>query len=100
MRQDDVQCPTGACKALRFLAIAATLVLLPPVLALLLLPLLLFAAPAALIGIPFMIPALLAGTLSARSDQRRRNMRAQSRVPVVRVHALLDPMQLEPGKER
>lgn len=97
MSQVDVQCPPRACKALRFLAIAATLVLLPPLLALLLLPLLLFAAPAALIGLPFMIPALLPGTLAARSDERRRSLRP---APLVRVQALLEPMQLEPGKER
>ena len=99
MREEDVQGPSGVEKALRFVAIAVTLVVLPPLLALLLLPLLLFAAPAALIGLPFMIPALLPGVLSARSDQRRRVLREQSMRPPLRVHALLDPMQLEPGKK-
>ena len=99
MREADVHGPSRAEKALRFVAIAVTLVVLPPLLALLLLPLLLFAAPAALIGLPFMIPALLPGVLAARSEERRRVQREQSMRPALRVHALLDPMQLEPGKK-
>ena len=99
MREEDVQGPSGVEKALRFVAIAVTLVVLPPLLALLLLPVLLFAGPAALVGLPFMIPALLPRVLAARSDERRRGQREQSMRPALRVHALLDPMQLEPGKK-
>ena len=49
-----------------------SILLLPPVCLAMLVPLVLFGLPVALVGIPFMLPALLTGTLSARSEARRR----------------------------
>lgn len=67
----------GFRKALRVLMLATSLLLLPPVCLALIVPLLLFGVPVAAIGIPFMLPALLTGTLSARSEARRRGLRAR-----------------------
>jgi len=100
MKQADVAYPSRVSRLLRMLAVAAALVLLPPLLVLLLLPILLFAAPAALIAIPFMLPALLPGSLAAVSEERRRSLHEQLRERARRAASLIDPMQLEPGKDR
>lgn len=55
--------------------VAATImavILLPPFIALAVLPMLLFMAPVALIGIPFIIPALITGSLAAREEEKQR----------------------------
>lgn len=63
----------------RLTATIAAVVLLPPFIALAIIPMLLFLLPIALIGIPFIIPALLTGSLAARSEDK---LRASYRPPV------------------
>ena len=50
----------------------ATILLLPPFVALAVVPMLLFLLPIALIGIPFIVPAMLCGSLAARTEDRQR----------------------------
>ena len=99
MRQADESRQPRLCRGLRLLAVVAALVLLPPLLALVLMPLLLFAAPAALIAIPFMLPALLPGGLAAHSEQRRRAFHERLRLRGLRAASLLTPMHLAPRKD-
>ncbi|MET0388934.1 MAG: hypothetical protein ABW321_23375, partial [Polyangiales bacterium] len=56
----------------RLIATVVTLILLPPFLALAVAPMLLLLAPVALIGIPFIVPAMLSGSLAARTEDRQR----------------------------
>jgi hypothetical protein len=57
---------------LRTIATLATVLLLPPFVVLAVAPMLLLLAPVALIGIPFIIPAMLSGSLAARSEDLQR----------------------------
>jgi hypothetical protein len=57
---------------LRLIATGAAILLLPPFLVLAVAPMLLVLAPIALIGIPFIVPAMLSGSLAARSEDRQR----------------------------
>lgn len=56
----------------RVVATVATIFLLPPFLLLAVVPMLLFSLPIALIGIPFILPALCAGSLAARTEDQKR----------------------------
>lgn len=79
MNQDEVP---GSGRLHRVVRISMTIVavlLLPPFIALAVLPMLLLLAPVALIGVPFIIPALLTGSLAARSEDK---VRASWRPPV------------------
>jgi hypothetical protein len=57
---------------LRVMATVATILLLPPFLLLAVVPMLLFSLPIALIGLPFILPALCTGTLAARTEDQKR----------------------------
>jgi hypothetical protein len=79
MNQDEVPSSGGLHRVLRTSMTIAALLLLPPFIALAVLPMLLLLAPVALIGVPFIIPALLTGSLAARSEDK---VRASWRPPV------------------
>jgi len=71
MTQDhpvDIQRSLGP---VRTLAAAAALLLLPPFVVLAVAPMLLLLVPVAMVGIPFLIPALLTGSIAAVGDERR-----------------------------
>ena len=70
--EPHAELPPRPRTCLRVLATVAAVVLLPPFIALAVLPMLLFLLPVALIGIPFIVPALLTVSLSARSEDRQR----------------------------
>lgn len=74
----DVPSQSRSRGPLRVLATIATVLLLPPFLVLAIAPMLLLLAPVALIGIPFIVPAMLSGSLAAREDDR---VRASYRPP-------------------
>jgi hypothetical protein len=57
---------------LRWTMTIAALLLLPPFLLLAVVPMLLVLSPVALIGIPFILPAMVSGSLAARSEDRQR----------------------------
>lgn len=63
---------TPARGAAKLVATASAIALLPPFIALALAPMLLMLVPVALVGIPFMVPAMLTGSLAARAEDRRR----------------------------
>lgn len=63
----------------RVIATIAAVILLLPFILLAVVPMLLLVAPVALIGVPFIIPALLTGSLAARSEDK---LRASWRPPV------------------
>jgi hypothetical protein len=66
--------------ASKIAATAFAVALLPPFIALALAPMLLMLVPVAIVGIPFMLPAMLAGSLAARAeDQRRTKLLAMRR---------------------
>lgn len=73
------------CRISRLLAAASAVALLPPFVALALAPMLLMLIPVAIVGIPFMVPAMLSGSLAARSEARRRASRKQSATRLVLV---------------
>jgi hypothetical protein len=56
---------------LRVTTTVAAVLLLPPFLLLAVLPMLLFMLPVAIVGIPFIIPALLSVSVAARSEELR-----------------------------
>lgn len=56
----------------RIVIILLAFLTLPPILLLALAPLLIVLAPVALVGIPFIVPAMLSGSLAARSEDRAR----------------------------
>ena len=63
----------------RTLAVVMSVLLLPPFIALAIVPALLFLTPVALIALPFVVPAFLSGWRSARvDDQRRADWRAEA----------------------
>lgn len=72
MPQTQIERAQSFFGGLRSAAIAATLLLLPPFFVLAVAPMLLFLVPVAILGIPFIIPALCPGSLGALQDQRRR----------------------------
>jgi len=73
-------------KVLRVVATLAALVLLPPFVALAIAPMLLLLAPVALLGIPFIVPAMLSGSLAARSEDRQRASWRPAPRPVRALH--------------
>lgn len=79
MNQDEVSGSSRVRSVLRVSMTIAAVLLLPPFIALAILPMLLLLAPVALIGVPFIIPALLTGSLAARSEDK---VRASWRPPV------------------
>lgn len=79
MNQHEVSSSGRLHGVLRISMTIAAVVLLPPFIALAVLPMLLLLAPVALIGVPFIIPALLTGSLAARSEDK---VRASWRPPV------------------
>jgi hypothetical protein len=72
MNQHDVPRLNRPRALLRVIATVAAVLLLPPFVALAVAPMLLLLAPVALIGIPFIVPAMLSGSLAARSEDRQR----------------------------
>jgi hypothetical protein len=70
--QHHVPRPNRAHAVLRVIATCFAVLLLPPFIALAIAPMLLLLAPVALIGIPFIVPAMLTGSLAARSEERQR----------------------------
>ena len=83
MLRDDVPSQIRSRGVLRVIATIATVVLLPPFLILAVAPMLLLMLPVALIGIPFIVPAMLSGSLAAREDDRARaSWRAPARPPL------------------
>jgi hypothetical protein len=72
MNPDDVTGTGRSRGMLRLLATIATVLLLPPFILLAVLPMMLFLVPVALIGIPFIIPALVSVSLAVRSEERQR----------------------------
>jgi hypothetical protein len=85
---------TVRCRALKALGLALLLVLATPALALLLLPVLLCAAPLALIGLPFLVSALLPELLCASEGHRLGRLQRQLERQARRTHALV--ARLEP----
>lgn len=79
MNHDDVPSTGRLRGVLRVTTTIAALLLLPPFIALAIVPMLLLLAPVALIGVPFIIPALVSGSLAARSEDK---FRASWRPPV------------------
>jgi hypothetical protein len=75
MNRHDVPRLHRSRRVLQTLTTVAALLLLPPFVALAIAPMLLLLAPVALIGIPFIVAALLRGLLATRSDERRRHRR-------------------------
>jgi hypothetical protein len=72
MNRDDVPTIARSRGFLRVSATVAAVVLLPPFIALAVLPMLLLLAPLTLICIPFMVPAMLSGSLAAREEDIQR----------------------------
>ena len=72
MNRDDGRRTIRLSGLLKVIATVMTAVLLPPFLALAFAPLLLFLVPVALVAVPCMIPAMLSGSLAARSEDRLR----------------------------
>jgi hypothetical protein len=79
MNQEEVSGSSRLGGALRWVTTIVAVLLLPPFIALAVFPMLLLLAPVALIGVPFIIPALLTGSLAARSEDK---VRASWRPPV------------------
>lgn len=78
--------------ALRTLAIIASVLLVPPFIALAVVPMLLLLLPVALICIPFIVPAMLSGSLAARSEDRQRaSWRPPAQPRAARVALTPDP---------
>jgi hypothetical protein len=71
MNRDDVP-PARAHGILRITATIAAVLLIPPFVLLAVAPMMLVLAPVALIGIPFIVPAMLSGSLAAREEDRQR----------------------------
>jgi hypothetical protein len=67
----------------KLFAVSVAIVLLPPFVALALAPMLLMLVPVAMVGIPFILPAMLSGSLAARADERRRTSLKPLRRPLV-----------------
>jgi hypothetical protein len=85
MNQDEVPRTSRLGGVLRVTTTIAAALLLPPFIALAIIPMLLFLLPVALIGIPFIIPALISGSLAARSEDKfRASWRPPEQVPVLR----------------
>lgn len=75
---------TGTRRSRGIFRVAVTIVtalLLPPFLLLAVAPMMLLLAPVALIGIPFIVPALVSVSLAARSEDKQR---ASWRPPLAR----------------
>ena len=72
MNRDDVPATARSHGLLRVTATIVTVLLVPPFIALAVLPMLLLLAPVALICIPFIVPAMLSGSLAARSEDIQR----------------------------
>jgi len=72
MRQDDIPVQTRSRGVFRVIATAAAVLLVPPFVVLAIAPMLLLLVPVALIGIPFIIPAMLSGSLAAREEDIQR----------------------------
>jgi hypothetical protein len=87
MNRDDVPALARSHSVLRVTATIATVLLLPPFIALAVLPMLLLLAPVALICIPFLVPAMLSGTLAARSEDIQRASWRPEPQPVARARA-------------
>jgi len=72
MNHDEVPGMTRLRRVFRTTGTMAAIMLLPPFVALAIAPMLLLLVPVALIGVPFIIPAMLCGSLTARSADRQR----------------------------
>jgi hypothetical protein len=90
MHQDEVSGSGRLRGILRVCTTVTAVLLLPPFIALAVFPMLLLLAPVALIGVPFIIPALLTGSLAARSeDQVRASWRPPVPAPILRQRSKL-----------
>ena len=72
MDQDTTQRSERICNALRSASIGLSLLMLPPFLVLAVAPMLLFLCPVAMVAIPFVIPALLSGSLATSRERPKR----------------------------
>lgn len=84
MTKHDVPARERSSGWLRTLVIALSALLLPPFLLLAVAPMLLLLAPVALIGIPFIVPAMLTGSIAAREEDRQRASASMKPVPRLR----------------
>jgi hypothetical protein len=73
-------------RILRWITTVASLLLLPPFLLLAVAPMLLLLAPVALICIPFVVPAMLSGSIAARSEEKKRASWRPVRRPLRALH--------------
>jgi hypothetical protein len=87
MNQDGVPPQTRSRGIFRVITTIAAIVLIPPFVVLAIAPMLLLLLPVALIGIPFIIPAMLSGSLAAREeDIQRASWRPPVPAPLQRLH--------------
>lgn len=83
----DVPAETRSRSWLRVIATIAAVLLVPPFVVLAIAPMLLLLVPVALIGIPFIVPAMLSGSLAAREeDIQRASWRPPQPAPLSRLH--------------
>jgi hypothetical protein len=72
MNQFEVRHAGRTRTLVRVTATLATVLLLPPFLLLAVLPMMLFLVPVAIVGIPFIVPALLSVSFAARTEEIQR----------------------------
>ncbi len=83
MDQLDTQRSEHICDNFRRAGIGASVVLLPPFLVLAVVPMLVLLIPVAMVGIPFIVPALFSGSRAAREEQlRHQSWRPRPRLAV------------------
>lgn len=73
------------CRTARVIACSLAALLLPPFLALAVAPMLLLLVPVAMVGIPFLIPALLRGSLAVVAERRQARLQPHVRLRLVPV---------------
>ena len=82
MNRDTVTGPNQQRPFVRVCAVLAAGLLLPPFVLLAIVPMLLMLVPVAMVGIPFLIPALVSGPLAEHGQQRRIRLRVLPRMRV------------------
>ena len=83
MNQGPVMRSERVAKVLRSLAIGTSLLLLPPFFALAIAPMLLVLVPVAIVGLPFIIPAMFPSSLQALTEERQASLRPSPRPVLV-----------------
>ena len=82
MHEDTVTGPNPQRPFVRVCAVLVSGLLLPPFVLLAVVPMLLMLVPVAIVGIPFLIPALVSGPLADHGQQRRVRLRLAPRMRV------------------